>query len=136
MKNFPSCHCVGTTIWLYHLDFKEMSGEKARCALHKDATCCFEQILEAASYKTATVQPLTSHLTNHPSKTSKTYCWKSKHGLISNDLLFTFTHAHTSVDWAANTYSNQLCAGTGYDLERWLIRMDGKREREREGESR
>ena len=38
--------------------------------LHKDAACCFEQILEAAPYKTA-VQPLTSHLTNHSSKTKK-----------------------------------------------------------------
>ena len=32
-----------------------MHGEKARWELHKNATCCFEQILEAASYKTAVV---------------------------------------------------------------------------------
>ena len=35
---------------------------------------CFEQILEAAAYQTAAVKPLTSHLTSHPSKMSKT-CW-------------------------------------------------------------
>ena len=34
-----------------------------------------ELILEAASSKTATVRPLTFHLTNHPSKTRKT-CWE------------------------------------------------------------
>ena len=33
--------------------------------------CCFQQILEAAPYKTAIMQPLTLHLTKHPSKNSK-----------------------------------------------------------------
>ena len=32
---------------LHHLDFNEMPCEKARCELHKDAACCFEQILKA-----------------------------------------------------------------------------------------
>ena len=41
---------------------------------HKDAVCCFEEILEAAPHKTAAVQPLTSHLVNHPNKMSNT-CW-------------------------------------------------------------
>ena len=31
---------------------------------------CFEQILKATSHKTTAVQPLTFHLTNHPSKTN------------------------------------------------------------------
>ena len=31
----------------------------------------FEQFLEATLHKTAAIQPLTSHLTNHPSKTNK-----------------------------------------------------------------
>ena len=47
-------------------------GEKARWELHKQAVCCFEQKLETACYKTAAVQPLTSHLTSHPSKMNKT----------------------------------------------------------------
>ena len=34
-----------------------MPREKARWELHKDATCCFEQILEAAPLKTATDLP-------------------------------------------------------------------------------
>ena len=49
-----------------------MPEEKVRWGLHKDVACCFEQLHEAASYKTAAVKPLTSDLTNHPSKTSKT----------------------------------------------------------------
>ena len=39
--------------------------------LHNDAMYGFEQKLATAPYKTAAVWPLTSHLTNHPSKT----CW-------------------------------------------------------------
>ena len=34
---------------------------------------CFEWIHETMSYKTASIQPLTSHLNNHPYKTSKIY---------------------------------------------------------------
>ena len=48
--------------WLYYLDFKETSGEELYRGLFKDAGCCFEQILEAAPYKTAATQLLTSHL--------------------------------------------------------------------------
>ena len=33
-----------------------------------------EQILEATPHKTAAVWPLTSHLTNYPSKMNKIYC--------------------------------------------------------------
>ena len=43
-----------------------------RWELQKDTASYFKQILEAASYKT-TEQPLTFHLTNSPSKTSKIY---------------------------------------------------------------
>ena len=56
------------TVWLHHMDFNKMLGEKARWELHKDAAYSFEQILEAAPYKTV-VQPLTSHLTKHSNKT-------------------------------------------------------------------
>ena len=40
--------------------------------LHKDSVFCFKQILKAVPYKTAAVQPLTSHFTNHSSKMNKT----------------------------------------------------------------
>ena len=41
--------------------------------LHKDAACCFKQILEIASHKTAVVWSFASHLTNHLSKTNRMY---------------------------------------------------------------
>ena len=50
------------------MNFDKMLEEKSRWELHKDAAHCFEQILEAAPYKTAAVQPLTSYLTNHLNK--------------------------------------------------------------------
>ena len=56
-----------TSIWTKRL-------KKARWRLRKDAACCFEQILEAAPYKTAVVQPLATYLTNHLSKTNN-ICW-------------------------------------------------------------
>ena len=61
--------------------------------LYMDAACCSEQILEAGPQKTAAIWPLTSHLTNNPSK----ICWWSKDELISGALLWTLTHGHTSV---------------------------------------
>ena len=39
--------------------------------LHKNAMCCFEQILEAIPHKTAVVWPLTSHLTSKINKMCK-----------------------------------------------------------------
>ena len=62
----------------------------------QNASSCFEQILGAESNKTAAVQPLTSHHTNNPSKTSKAwdtvYSCRSKVQLI---ILWTFTYGHT-----------------------------------------
>ena len=61
---------INTTVWLHYLDSNETLGEKAGWELLKEAACCLQQILEVAAYKTAAVQPLTSH----PSKMSKP-CW-------------------------------------------------------------
>ena len=49
-----------------------MPTEKAGWELHSDAVGCFEQILEEVLIKTATVGPLTSHLTHHPHNMNKT----------------------------------------------------------------
>ena len=46
--------------------------KKLNGVLHKDATCCFEQILEAAPNKTEVVRLLPSLLRNHPNNPSKT----------------------------------------------------------------
>ena len=51
---------------------EETFGEKGKYKLRKNTVCCFEQILEATHYKSATVRPLNSHLINHPSKIIKT----------------------------------------------------------------
>ena len=46
---------------------------KARGEQHQDTLCYFEQILKATPPKTVAVWQLTSHHTNYPRKTSKTY---------------------------------------------------------------
>ena len=48
------------------MDANKTHGEKTKWELHKNAMHCFEQ--------TTIQQPLTSNLTNHPSKTNKS-CW-------------------------------------------------------------
>ena len=113
---------VRTTVWLHHLETPE---EKARWDLN-----CFEQILEAAPDKTTAARPLTSYLTSHPSKTSKT-CFRSKDELRSDVLLWTPTHGHTSIFWPAKIYIHQLCADTKCrveDLPKVMTHRHGWRE--------
>ena len=57
---------------LQQSDFNGTPYEKVKLEPCKDAVFCFELILIAVAYKTAAVWPHTSHLINHPSKTSKT----------------------------------------------------------------
>ena len=83
--------------------------------LHKDAACCFEQILEATPNKTTAVRPLTSLL----SKTIKVrrkrhagHYWRSK-----DILLWTPTHGRSSVGRPTRTYLYQFCGDTGCSLE-------------------
>ena len=55
---------------------------------------------------------------SQPRKTSKTcQALLKKDKLISNVLLRTTTHGHTSVDQPAPTYIHQLCADTEFHLE-------------------
>ena len=49
---------------MHQVDANKTLREKAKWELRKNATCCFEQILEATAHKTATVQPLISNLKN------------------------------------------------------------------------
>ena len=95
------------------------------------------KIIEATPHKTASVRPLTSHLTNYPSKTNKTRCWRNKDELINDVLQWTPTYGHTSVGRTAKRYIYQLCADTGCNLEDLPREInDGNwwRERERESE--
>ena len=59
MGFFRSCGHVTTTVWLHHIAANNADGRKVRGKLHKDAVCCFEQVLEATPHKTAAVHPLT-----------------------------------------------------------------------------
>ena len=104
-----------------------MIGEKTRWKLHKNVMCCFEQILVAVPRK----RPLTSHLTNHTSKMSRTCrTLLEKDKLISN--VFLRTPPIHEVGWPGKIYIHQLCADTRCRLrtwqEQWLIGMDDKRE--------
>ena len=67
----PSCGCIHTTVWMHCRDTNKMHREKARWELHKNATSYLTQILEAAPCETTSVQPLISHLANHPNKMNK-----------------------------------------------------------------
>ena len=66
--------------------------------LHKDALCCFKQILDTASLKTVFVSPLIPPYTNIPSKTTK------KDEIISNVFPWTPTHGPNSVGSPAKIY--------------------------------
>ena len=110
----------------------KMHEEKAKLKLHKNTKCCFEQILEAPSYKTVTVRPLTSHLKNYP---STRHGWRNKDELMSDIFLWTPIHGSACVELQAKTYLHQLCADTQCSLEDLLGAMDyyrdGWRKRER-----
>ena len=55
------------------LDFNKTLIDKARQSLCQGAVCCFEQILEAAPHKTATLRSLSSHIAKHSSRTNDSY---------------------------------------------------------------
>ena len=87
----------------HNLDSNEMLGEKARLEVHKDAASCFEQILEASSYKKQLyvhLTPISQTIHVRQARYAKS-CWGSKDKLIINVLLWTPTHGHTSVRWSA-----------------------------------
>ena len=85
-------------------------------------------------HKTTAVQPLRSHLTNHPSKTTK-ICCALLDELISDVLLWSSIHGHPNVGRLARIYIHQLSSDTGCSLEDLSGVMDEReRERERRGE--
>ena len=93
------CYHVSTIVWLHNLKFKKVLGEKNLMGITQGCWRLFWTNLGSntphGSNRTAAVQPLTSHLTNHPSKMSKT-CWRSRDKLISKILLAS-THGYRSV---------------------------------------
>ena len=108
---------------MHHMDSNKTHRQKVRLELHKNVTCCYEQILEATLHKIAAVRPLTSHHTKHPGKKSKTY-WRSKDKVKSDVLPWTPTHRNTS--WLISK-NLQLCMDTGCcldDLPRVMANRD------------
>ena len=67
-------YTTGTVVWLYHQD---LSARIKKLDGTKDVACCFEQILETATPKTAVVRTLVFNHTKHPHKTNKA-CWKAR----------------------------------------------------------
>ena len=121
----------GRTTWTLVKRFEKKFSQNYKRMLH--AACCFEQILGAASHKTATVRPLTAHHANHQIKQTAyaRYFWKSKDEFISIILQWITPHGDTSIGWPTKTYIHQLSVDTGCclkDLPREkLIEMDGER---------
>ena len=120
---FLNSDCVNTNVWMHSMDTNKIQGKKVRLKLY-NATCYFEQILEAKPYKTAVVQPLTSHLKNHP-KTWTRYaghCWRSKGELLSD---FFYGPLHMNVPVLADQQELiYISADTWYSLEDLLGVMD------------
>ena len=42
----PKFSCVSTTVWMHGYGSNEMDWEKSRLELHKNTTCCLDQILD------------------------------------------------------------------------------------------
>ena len=67
----PSWDGGNTTVWMHPMDTNNMHWVKTREELLKNAMYYFEEIQDTTPQTTVAVQPLTSSLTNHSSKT----CW-------------------------------------------------------------
>ena len=64
---------------MHFIDVNRTNIEKARRNKNKNSESYFEQILEATPHKTLVVRPLTSYLTNYPSKVNK--AWEAETNL-------------------------------------------------------
>ena len=101
-----------------------MLGEKVWWELHKDAVGCFEQIPEAAPYKTAVVQSLCiSQIIQVRSTKDSGHCWRRREELINGILQWIPTHGHTSISWPTKSYIHQFCADTRGHVENLSLAM-------------
>ena len=131
-QDFFQAVALSMLLCMHHIDTYKTHGGKSRWDLPKNATCCFEQILEATPHKTAVAWPLTSNLKNHPCKMNKTCrTLPVKEGQTHDILLWTPAHGCTNVSQQTRKNLHQLCADTGYSLrtcqEQWMIGTDGER---------
>ena len=84
--------------------------------------CCFENILEATTHKTASVLPLTSHFINNPNKMNMTCKALLKKQGRTHKWCFSMK---------PYIYMHQCCLTS---QEWWMIGIDSERERERESQ--
>ena len=96
---------ISTSVQLHH--FKKKLGGS-----YKNAACCFEQILAVLTYKRVPVQPLTSHLTNHPCKTRKICWWLLEKKGSTNKWLYpmdSYTWTHHRWPTSNSIHASALC---------------------------
>ena len=103
-----------------------MYGEKAWRQLHRNAMSNIEQVLKAASHKTAAVRlPITKAIQVRRTRHAG-YCWRSRDELISDVLQSTPSHGRAKAGRPARTYMQQFCADTGCSLEDLPEAMDDR----------
>ena len=108
MQFLPNCGYVWTTVWMHHLD----AWRKNLMGTTQNAMCYFEQILEAATHKTAAVSPLASHHTNHPSKLNTVLLATAREAETNSLVMFSYGFLHMDVSVLANlqgfTYTSSI----------------------------
>ena len=118
MGFIPSSSCVNTTLWMHNMDADKTHREKVRWELHKNAMSYIEQILEATSYETTALWPLTYLKTIQIRQTRHAgHYWRSKDELINDILQWTPTYGCATAGPLVRTYLQKLCADTGCSLE-------------------
>ena len=130
---FGNCHRLSDVLLLttssYNYNMRYFCNRKQHISLiNYDFyfVCCFEQFLEAAPHKTATVRPLIPYLTNHPNKLSKT-CWtllvKWRQTLKRRSIMDSYTWTHQCWSTSKNLHSSVLF---GHYMRSWgLFTSDG-----------
>ena len=94
MQLLPGSGCINTATWMHYMDSNKTAGEETRRQLHKNAASNLEQVLAQ--------HPTRHQLYGHLPPITKTiqvrqtrhagHCWRSRHELISDVLLWTPTH--------------------------------------------
>ena len=104
-----------------------------RWELHKNATWCFDQILETTLHKAAVVRPLTSHLTNHPNKINRTHgTLLEKWGRTHEQCFLIVSYTWTCQHWLTSRHINSVDIGCSLEDLPWVM-DDGDRWWERVG---
>ena len=123
---------------MHLIDANKTLKIKAGWELHKNAACCFEQILEAITLKTAAIWPPTSHLTNHPNEMNKAFLIELKKQVRTHkrrSLMESYIVSRQS--WPTRKILLRSRSVRTLDVvkrthhKQWTIGTDGERERVR-----